>query len=639
MARREEIQIVIKGNSATAKKAAKETQAALGKIDKKAKTTGISLKTLKSNFLGIAAATAGLVLGIKKVVGLAAEQEKQQLLLSQAMKQAGTFTQEAFNHNLEYAKSLQEMTTFGDEAILGVQRMLSNFGVEGEMLDKLTKATLDLATAKGMDLKAAADLVAKSVGSSTNALTRYGIEVKGAVGSTERMNMAAENITKIFGGSAQAMAGTFAGQVRQMKNALGDAGEEIGKVFFPLLRPMIIALKDAAIIFGSLPSPVKKTAVAVVGLGVALGTAVKIFGMSVSSAGILGAALLALVATYKGVTMAIEAGKRSQIGWTQVLDETDLEKARGDLELYRSEFERFKEENQLVSENFDKFAEAVVSLEMDPFIEKLNQGTITQEQYAAAGEKVRRKLEGIRMEWSKLITKIENTDKAIKAYNKTTKAREELSKQQMKMEALLETTKEKSAKNDDKRNKDELLREQTLYNAKNALNFQLFATRKKFAQAGVDAVVEAAASEKATLGDVAAALIESQAEALANVMKIKAVAAFASLNFVQGAAYTAAAAGIKAIGARVASALMTKKYGDGGVITEPVYGIGQMSGAQYVFGEKGMETVTPGPPEDEKTGGDTYIVNIENFNPVGDNAIEIMEEFRELAGSRGLNRG
>ena len=46
-----------------------------------------------------------------------------------------------------------------------------------------------MATAKGMNLSAAADLVAKSVGSSTNALSRYGIQIEG-VGSTERLDSA-----------------------------------------------------------------------------------------------------------------------------------------------------------------------------------------------------------------------------------------------------------------------------------------------------------------------------------------------------------------------------------------------------------------------------------------------------------------
>lgn len=199
-----------------------------------------------SKFFGGFVITLGDVVNVgKKVLGFATsfvqaagEQERATLTLAQAMRQAGTFTEAALKHNLDYASSLQRMTEYGDEAISGVQRMLTNFGIEGKELDDLTRATLDLAAAKKMDLAAAADLVAKSVGSSTNALTRYGIEVKGAVGSTERAQTAVENITRIFGGAAKANAETYLGQITQLTNRWGDIKEAIGAAFIPVLMQL-----------------------------------------------------------------------------------------------------------------------------------------------------------------------------------------------------------------------------------------------------------------------------------------------------------------------------------------------------------------------------------------------------------------
>lgn len=173
-----------------------------------------------------------------------AEQERATKTLSAAMQQAGTYTKEALQHNLDYASSLQRMTTYGDEAITGVQKMLTNFGVEGRMLDELTKATLDLAAAKGMDLKGAADLVAKAVGSSTNALSRYGITVEGAVGSTERAQMAVDNITKLFGGAAAAEADTFQGRVKQLTNAWGDFQEQLGEMLVGPASQLVAWMRD-----------------------------------------------------------------------------------------------------------------------------------------------------------------------------------------------------------------------------------------------------------------------------------------------------------------------------------------------------------------------------------------------------------
>ena len=192
--------------------------------------------------IGIAMGAA-LAAASYKAAQAAGIQERAELTLAQAMQQAGTYTKAAFEHNKDYAASLQTMTEYGDEAILGVQKMLTNFGVEGAMLDKLTKATLDLAAAKGMDLTAAADLVAKSVGSTTNALTRYGIQVEGDVGSTKRLQMAVDNISKLFGGAAEANAKTFLGAVNQLKNIFGDLLEDIGFKLLPVLKNFITLIK------------------------------------------------------------------------------------------------------------------------------------------------------------------------------------------------------------------------------------------------------------------------------------------------------------------------------------------------------------------------------------------------------------
>lgn len=203
-------------------------------------------KTLKG--LGPAIAGAFSVAAVagfgKAVLDAAAEQDRATKTLAAAMQQAGTYTKEALQHNLDYASSLQRITTYGDEAILGVQKMLTNFGVEGRMLDELTKATLDLAAAKGMDLQGAADLVAKAVGSSTNALSRYGITVEGAVGSTERAQMAVDNITKLFGGAAQAEAATYTGQVIQLTNAWGDLQEQLGDMLIGPASQIVEWMKD-----------------------------------------------------------------------------------------------------------------------------------------------------------------------------------------------------------------------------------------------------------------------------------------------------------------------------------------------------------------------------------------------------------
>ena len=98
----------------------------------------------------------------------------------------------------------------------------------------------------GLDLKSAGDLVAKTIGSSTNAMSRYGIEVTGAVGSTERLETLTNNVANLFGGQALAQSKTMTGSIEQMKNAAGDAAEALGDVLAPIVIGVAKALKGAA---------------------------------------------------------------------------------------------------------------------------------------------------------------------------------------------------------------------------------------------------------------------------------------------------------------------------------------------------------------------------------------------------------
>ncbi len=144
------------------------------------------------------------------------------------------------------AAALQQVTTFGDEVIINAQALIGAYVKDEEHLKAATKATLDLAAAKGMDLATAADLVGKSLGSSTNALSRYGVSVVGAAGSTKRLNSLTTNIAKLFGGMATAETNTLSGALAQLNNALGDANEILGESLAPHIVKFAKGLKDVA---------------------------------------------------------------------------------------------------------------------------------------------------------------------------------------------------------------------------------------------------------------------------------------------------------------------------------------------------------------------------------------------------------
>ncbi len=192
-----------------------------GAMDKMGRAVGIA----SAAYFG----TKGLINAFSSAIELAGIQE-------QAEKQLETALGGTSQALLNQASALQKVTTFGDESIIGVQASIAAFIDSEEQIKKATEATLDIAVAMGMDLKSAGDLVAKTLGSSTNAMSRYGVEVKGAVGSTERLESLTGNVARLFGGQATAQAETMAGALEQAQNASGDLAEAIGAKLSPLVK-------------------------------------------------------------------------------------------------------------------------------------------------------------------------------------------------------------------------------------------------------------------------------------------------------------------------------------------------------------------------------------------------------------------
>lgn len=132
-----------------------------------------------------------------------------------------------------YAAELQKVTTFADEVTLDAMARISVFVKEESQIKALTKAAMDFATVKDIDLASAADLITKTFASETNALSRYGLVVEGAAGSTERFSSVIQALTK-YQGQAEAQGKTLSGQIDIMNNQLNDQQEDIGAGLLPV---------------------------------------------------------------------------------------------------------------------------------------------------------------------------------------------------------------------------------------------------------------------------------------------------------------------------------------------------------------------------------------------------------------------
>jgi hypothetical protein len=220
------IRIVIAADGSPAISGIKSVGGSLGEFENKSsKLTGF----IRRHWLGIGAAVASTYLAIKNGMSVISES----IALANAQEEAEKRLTVALGYRsqalIDQATAIQQMTTYEDDAVIAAQAMLAMFVKDESQIKKATEATLNLAAAKGMDLKNAADLVSKTLGSTTNALSRYGIQVEGAVGSNERLASTVDNINRVFGGQAAATADIYGGKVVMLKNAWGDLKEELGK--------------------------------------------------------------------------------------------------------------------------------------------------------------------------------------------------------------------------------------------------------------------------------------------------------------------------------------------------------------------------------------------------------------------------
>jgi hypothetical protein len=201
------------------------------------------------------------------------------------------------------AKELQTQTLFGDEETIAAQAMLATMGLEEEAIMRLIPLVQDMATAKGMNLVQAADLVAKSVGSSTNALSRYGITITGAVGSQERLNTATEALNKAFGGQAEAVSKVGLGPLTQLKNILGDLSEDIGKIIMPTINDLAKEVKVLALRFDGLSDATKKNIVKWGAITAAIGPFLILIGKTFTSIAFLIPLIVRLGGAFKKLSI------------------------------------------------------------------------------------------------------------------------------------------------------------------------------------------------------------------------------------------------------------------------------------------------------------------------------------------------
>ena len=214
------------------------------------------------------------------------QQAKAVAQVEQGLKSTGNTAGKTIGELKALASDLQANTLFGDEDILqnATAQLLTFTNITGQQFDRTQKAALDLATRLDGDLKSASIQLGKALNdpvANLSALSRSGIqfsaEQKEVIKSLAETNRLAEaqtlildELEKQYGGSAEAAAQADGG-ITQLGNAIGDLGEEFGRVIVKGIAPMIKSIRSMVERFSNLSEGTKQTVVRLTALAGAFG--------------------------------------------------------------------------------------------------------------------------------------------------------------------------------------------------------------------------------------------------------------------------------------------------------------------------------------------------------------------------------
>ena len=191
--------------------------------------------------VGVAAlAIKGMIKFGKNLTDIFRTQEEAEIKLISAIRSTGHTADVSSREMFAYAAALQKVTTYSDEATISAMAMLQQLGDMSQVeLKRLTPGVLDFATAMGVDLQTAATLVGKTLGSTTNALTRYGVVVDMSGTREEKLVTMTKTLTDMFGGMSIAVGTSATGAIKQLENAFGDLKESGGFLIAEAIKPIV----------------------------------------------------------------------------------------------------------------------------------------------------------------------------------------------------------------------------------------------------------------------------------------------------------------------------------------------------------------------------------------------------------------
>jgi len=219
-----------------------KAQQDLGNVSKSVNGLGTSFKNL--------AGYIGLAFGAQQVGSFLTDSVKAYIESERVASKLGNTLKGNTKTLTDYAHALQGVTRFEDDSIISGMSRLALFTKDESLIKRLTKSTLDFASATETDLGTAFEMMSKAITGNTIAFGRLGLKVEDTGDPLKNLNLLLDKINKTMGGSAESEANTTYGRLEKLKNKFEDFKEEIGGGLVPTLNTVANSLDSIAQGFG-----------------------------------------------------------------------------------------------------------------------------------------------------------------------------------------------------------------------------------------------------------------------------------------------------------------------------------------------------------------------------------------------------
>ena len=207
---------------------------------KKLQTTGEKAQfAIQKAAIPAAAALAGLAAAAGFAVKAAIEDQQEQEKLALTLRNTTGATKEQIEANEEYIASLARSSTFTDSEMRpALEALVRTTGDVGKAQESLRLA-MDISAATGQGLVEVSSALARAHTGNFRALQQLSPMLRDNIKEGQSLDQIFKELTDTFGGSAEAMGETTAGQLTRLKNQVGELQESFGAALLPVVEAIV----------------------------------------------------------------------------------------------------------------------------------------------------------------------------------------------------------------------------------------------------------------------------------------------------------------------------------------------------------------------------------------------------------------